>query len=320
VAVIGEPDSLNAALQTIETSGRAWINVERPTESEIEYLVRQYRLVRSDLESALDRAGPTGVWDRDDHAVVTLQVPVVVSGKESGTRTSTPITLFIGPGFVVTVHTGEIRQLNRLFRQLETDEVSRLDAFAPGVAGVVFAVVQRLVDATVATRATLERAISAQEDVTSRASPSRATTREALVVAARLRADARSINRVAAPLPAVVRGVAGLNVMAGSSKKGWDRLIGRAERLASSAEQDLAAIEGIILDATAIAQFESARALRVLAIVATLTLPVVTVVALMALPTNNPLSALPNSFAVAVAIAGAVFLVALFGLRRRGMV
>jgi magnesium transporter len=320
MVVIGESASSNAALQTIEASECTWINAERPTDSEIDYLIHQYGLTRSDLESALDRAGPTGVWGRGDHAVVTLQIPVVISGKQSGTRASAPITLFVGGDFVVTVHTGEIRQLNRLFRQLETDEPSRMDAFETGVAGVVFAIAQRLVDATVVTRASLERAIAAQQDIASRASPSRSSSREAVVAAARLRADARSINRVAAPLPGVVRNVAGLSLLAGSPREGWDRLIARAERLARSAEQDLAAIDGIILDATAIAQFESARSLRALAIVATLTLPVVTVLAIIALPVNNPLVGLPNSFAVAVAIAGAVFLVALFGLRRRGMV
>jgi magnesium transporter len=320
MAVIGEPSSSGAALQTIAAGGCTWINVERPTEAEVEHLTRRYGLLRSDLETALDRTGPTGVWGRADHAVVTLQIPVTASSKQSGSRISSPVALFVGRDFVVTIHTGEIRQLHRLIRQFETDEPTRDDTFAGGVAGVVFAVMQRLVDATASSRATVERAIEAQEESASRATTSRSRSRETVVTAARLRSDARSIHRIATPLPDVVRALASLDVLSQSSREGWDRLIARVERLALSAEQDLAAIDGLVLDATAIAQFESARSLRIIAVVATLTLPVATVLAILALPVSNPLSSLPSAFPVAVAIAGAVFLVSLFGLRRRGLV
>jgi magnesium transporter len=319
MTLLGEPSS-GSALQTIATIRGTWVNVERPTEAEVEHLTRQYKLPRSDLESSLDRGGPSGLWERPGHAILTLQIPVTGSTKPRIGRTSSPIALFIGGDFVVTVHTGEIRQLNRLFRQFETDESSRDDAFAEGVSGVVFAIVQRLVDATAASRASVERAIEVQEESASRATTSRSSSRETVLGAAKLRADARAIYRLTAPLPDVIRSLAGLDARDHPAREGWDRLLARVERLALSAEQDLAAIEGIILDATAVAQFESARSLRILAVVTSLTLPIVTVLALLALPVSNPLSGLPNPFPVAVAIAGAVFLVTLYGLRRRGLV
>jgi magnesium transporter len=319
MTLLGEPSS-GSALPTIATVGGTWVNVERPTEAEVEHLTRQYSLLRSDLETSLDRGGPAGLWERPNHAVVTLQIPVTGTTKQGVGRTSSPIALFIGSGFVVTVHMGEIRQLNRLFRQFETDEPSRADAFAGGASGVVFAIMQRLIDATAASRANVERAIEVQEENASRATASRSSSRETVLNAARLRADARAIHRLAAPLPQVVRSLAGLDGRDQPAREGWDRLLARVERLALAAEQDLAAIEEIILDAAAVAQFESARSLRILAVVASLTLPVVTVLALLALPASNPLSGLPNAFPVAVAIAGAVFLVALYGLRRRGLV
>src|SRR5580700_8361392 len=124
VTVIGESPSPGAIVQSIAASGSTWFIVERPTEAEIDTLARNFDLRRSDLESALDRSGPTGVWRRDGHAMITLHLPVGPSGKQGTGRGSTPVTIFIGADFVVTVHTGEIRQLVRLFRQFESDDVA----------------------------------------------------------------------------------------------------------------------------------------------------------------------------------------------------
>jgi magnesium transporter len=318
--VIGDSPSTGALIQTINADGSSWVNVERPTDAEMDVLTREFAVLRTDLEAALDRSGPTGVWRRQEHVVITLHLPTVGLSQSQTGRTSAPVTLFIGRNFLVTVHTGEVRQLNRLFRHFESDELARAEAFSAGIGGAVFSVIGRLVDTTGAARASVERAIAEQEDIASRAVDSQRSTRETVLGAARLRADARSIHRYASPLPGLIRSLVGLDPIADAAGEGWDRLIARAERLVLATEHDLAAVDGLILAATAIAQLESARSLRGLLVIAALTLPVIAVVTLMALPVANPLASVGNPFTLAVALAGVVFLVALFGLRRRGFV
>lgn len=316
--MIGESPSSGGIVQSIAESGYTWTIVERPTDAEIDAVHRNFQLGRSDLEAALDRSGPTGIWRRNRHSIVTLHVPVAATGKQITGRASTPVTLFIGHNFVVMIHTGEVRQLIRLFRQFESDDLARADLFSTGIGGIGFAIMQSLVDAVVASRGAVERAMTALEDVSTRALESRASGREAILGAARLRTDARTVHRLATPFPVIVRSLAKLEEMGGSSEEGWDRLAARSDRLVLAAGQDLAAIDGMILAATAIAELESARSLRAILVVFALTLPVVTVVAILSLPAGNPLVNVPNAFAVSVALAGVVFLVALFGLRRRG--
>lgn len=317
--MIGDSASSGAIVQSIAASGCTWVSVERPTDAEIDTLSHTFSLRRTDLEASLDRSGPTGLWRRDDHSVITLHVPIVSSSKQRSERGSTPVTLFVGHDFVVTVHTGEIRQLIRLFRQFESDELARDEAFSSGVNGVAFAVMQRLLDAVVAARASVDRSIAVIEDGAARASDSNATSREAIVGATRLRSEARTIHRLAHPLPAIVRALAKLEPMVDSDGEDWDRLGARADRLVMMAEQDLATTDGMIGTATAIAQLESARSLRAILVVVALSLPVIAVVAILSLPNGNPLANVPNAFAVATALAGVVFLVALFALRRRGL-
>jgi hypothetical protein len=85
-----------------------------------------------------------------------------------------------------------------------------------------------------------------------------------------------------------------------------------------SLEDDLLALDGIVSAAEASATLESAREQRLLTAIVGLTLPVITVAALLSMPGGNPLTAGPNGYAYALGIAGAVFLAALFLLQRRG--
>ncbi len=151
-SVIDDVSASRTSVQSITSRGHTWVSVERPTASEADLLVHDFGLLRSDLEEALDRGRVPGVWHRDTYVVVVVHVPVVSTGQQRPGPVTSPVTIFVGPTFLVTIHTGEIRQILRLFRHYETDEQARDDVFENGSAAVLHAIVSRLLDAMVFAR------------------------------------------------------------------------------------------------------------------------------------------------------------------------
>jgi magnesium transporter len=313
--MIGETGPSAPSRQSIATHGLVWVNVERPTAAEADALVRDFRLLRGDVEAALGRGESSGVWRRDHYVLIVAQVPVLASGRHQGRILASPVSIFAARDFLITVHAGEVRPLVRMFRQCETDDRAREAAFAVGVTGLVYAVIQRLVDAAASARARIERAIAAQEE-----GDVRSANLQSVGQIAHLRTEARGLWRLAAPLPALVRSIAAVEPIATGGDETWERVERRAERLVQTLEDDLSALDGAFLAISAAASLRGASYLREITVVAALTLPVIAIGILVGLPLANPFAAQPGAYAFALALAGATFLVILVALKRRGMI
>lgn len=308
--MLEEPLSSVPHRHEIAVDGRVWIDLERPTSGEIEILTRDYGLDRADLDAALSRGEASGLFTRGGYISIVFELPYLASGRPPGRVVPSPVALFAGRDFLVTIHTGEIRPLIRLFQQCENDPVARDAAFALGIPGLVYVVVQRLIDAAAASRARIDRALGA-EDYAVRPS------RTELAQARRLRADARAIWRLVTPLPELVRALARQFPIAPEREDAWGRVETRAERLVSAVEDDLAALDGVFLAATAGSGLETSRLLHALLVVAALTLPPIAVAIVLAMPLANPLAAVPGGYAIGLAIVGVAFLASLAILKRR---
>jgi magnesium transporter len=317
--MISESPSSEASIQVIAANGCTFASVERPTAGEVDRLTREFGISRADLEEALDRGRVSGVWRRDDYAVVVVVVPILITGSARTGLGASPVTLFVGSSFVVAVHTGEIRPLIRFYRQLETETDARDVAFDRGVASLVRVLIQRLIDSAVAARGRVERSLADTEEIGLLPGDGR-SARQSIAAAMRLQAEARQIRRLAAPLPDLIRSLDGVTTLAMRGTDTWESTAGRADRLVGTLDDDLAALDGFLLAASAMATIDGARDARAAATVATLTLPPLTVAALLAMPGGSPLAGQPGGYALSLAGAGIVFLVALFIARRRGMV
>jgi Mg2+ and Co2+ transporter CorA len=297
----------------------SWVNVERPTSTEAELLIREYRLRRADVEQALDRAATSGVWHRDGYVLAIFQIPYLATSKRPVRATPSPVAIFAGSDYLVVIHTGEIRPLARYFRQCQADASVREATFGLGVAGLVYAVVHRLVDAAWASRARIERLVDRLEEPEP-GPDDQAGPRGAVERLSRLRGEARGLRRLVEALPATVGATARAQPLPVLAADEWDRLIARAERLVRIVDDDLLTIDSGFLSLNAVAALEQLRYLRILAVVITLTLPVLLAIALLTMPLGAPLAGQPNAYAIAVGLAGLVFLIALFWLRQKGLV
>ena len=310
-----ELTALESTVQPVHSQGITWLNVERPTKREINQLAETYQFLSRDCESVLDRSRPSGLIERPSYDLAVLQIPTVATSRRRSNPSISLVSLFIGKDFVVTVHSGEIRPMLRLFREFEANERDRDETFRAGTPALVFAIVQRLIDATVASRGYLERAIVAQEEVVNDDRPNGDTTGTAL----RLRREVLGLRRIAVPILEVIRRLQQRSIGEDVSQD-WQTIVARLESLHASLDDDLATLDGVLLAASAAAQIRTTRYVRTLLGLVSVALPVLVVTSILGMTLTSPLTGRPYGFTIGLAIAGVSFLIALFVSRRHRIV
>jgi Mg2+ and Co2+ transporter CorA len=298
--------------RAVSARGITWSCIERPTRAEAEALASAYQMDPADIVRSLDRGGESGLWQRTGYLLLQLQVPLpVVERVRSGISTA-PVALLIRPDVLLTVHTGEVRSLVRLFQQCSSPDV-REEIFAGGATALLTAVVRCLVETADTAVARVGQDIATLEDA--------ATGEMAVAVVStlvRLQRRTGEVRRAIASWPAILRRLEDLAPSPGMSGE-WDRLASRAEVLTRALEDSAAICTSLLMGVTAASTLQWERRLRALIAVAALTLPVIAVAVILAMAPANPLRSLPDPFAAELALVGTVFLIALFVLRRQGI-
>jgi magnesium transporter len=123
-----------------EAEGLAWIGLRRPTEDEFAAVAEEFGLHELAVEDALlahqrsklERYGETFFVVL--RAARYLDKPEVVEFAE--------LHVFVGPDFVVTVRHGDMPDLARVRRRMESEP----DLLARGTEAILYAIVDRVVD------------------------------------------------------------------------------------------------------------------------------------------------------------------------------
>jgi magnesium transporter len=131
-------------IQSLTLGELSWINIEQPTEKEIEYLAQNYPLHPLDLDDCLSRIQRPKIDQYKDYLFLVLHFPVF--NKEARVTTPSQVSVFIGQNYLITLHKGELKPLVKLFRECEIDEESRQENFSSGPGYLLYRIIDRLVD------------------------------------------------------------------------------------------------------------------------------------------------------------------------------
>jgi len=127
------------------THGRVtWVNIEKPTPQDMAYLRERYPFHPLDLEDCLSRIERPKIDEYDDYLFIIMQFPVF----DDARRVSRPseVDMFIGAGYLVTVHDGNLWPIAKLFDDCQVDEQLRQKHMGRGASRLLHDVVDRLVD------------------------------------------------------------------------------------------------------------------------------------------------------------------------------
>lgn len=129
----------------IEHNRVSWINIENPTKADIEALNQRYPSHHPlTLEDCLSRIERPKIDDYDDHLFLVMQFPVFDKKK----RISRPaeVDIFMGRGYVVTVHDGILEPLNNLIATCLQQEAVRERYMGRGAGTLFYTILDKSVD------------------------------------------------------------------------------------------------------------------------------------------------------------------------------
>lgn len=131
-------------VESLTWNDLTWINIERPTEQETEYLAQRYPFHPLDLDDCLSRVQRPKIDEYKDYLFLVFHFPIF--NKEARVTNASQLSVFIGEKYLITLHKGELKPLVKLFRDCQLHEESREENFSQGSSHLLYRIVDRLVD------------------------------------------------------------------------------------------------------------------------------------------------------------------------------
>ncbi len=132
------------SLQSITWGTLTWLNIERPTELEIEYLTRNYHFHPLDLDDCLSRIQRPKLDEYKDYLFMVLHLPVLPG--EMQVATASQVSIFISDNYLITLHKGDLKPLVKFFRECEIDEGFRAENFGKGSGYLLYSLIDKMID------------------------------------------------------------------------------------------------------------------------------------------------------------------------------
>jgi len=131
-------------VETITWKNMTWVNIVQPTEREINYLAEHYHFHPLALDDCLSRKQLPKIDIYPGYLYFVFHFPLY--NKETRISTKRQWSAFIGENFMVTIHTGEMKTMNALFRDCQVNEESRREYFAYGSGYLLYRLLDRIID------------------------------------------------------------------------------------------------------------------------------------------------------------------------------
>jgi magnesium transporter len=99
-----------------------WLNVEKPTRLELDYLAQEFHFHPLDLDDCLSRIQRPKIDEYEDYLFMVFHFPLF--RKEAGVTVASQVSVFIGSNYLVTLHDGVLKPLVKLFADCQSNEAT----------------------------------------------------------------------------------------------------------------------------------------------------------------------------------------------------
>src|SRR3989339_1437886 len=110
-------------IDKIKTRKLLWINIEKPTRADIDFLKKEYDFHPLDLEDCIGRAQRPQISEYAHYMFFILTFPAY--NRENREIESSEVDFFMSAKYIVTISDGKIPTLKNFFSELKTNEYSR---------------------------------------------------------------------------------------------------------------------------------------------------------------------------------------------------
>ena len=280
-------------LETVTWGDLTWVNIEPPTEREIEHLAQNYPFHPLDLDDCLSRIQRPKIDEYKDYLFLVFHFPVY--NIEARVTNPSQLSVFIGKNYLITLHKGELKPLVKLFRDCELNEDTREENFSQGTSYLLYRIVDRLVDYCLPIISKISANIEKTEDniFASRGLP------RAIGIISMLRRDVIAFRRIIWPMRAVIASLEpkirrfttmDLAVYFGD-------MIDHVDKIWDALDEFKEIIEGLNDAHDSLATNRTNEVMRMLTIIATILLPLTVVASLYGM--NIPLPFQESAYSLA---------------------
>jgi len=140
-----EPERVQPDVRRLEAFGLTWLNIESPTELEIEWLAEHYSFHPLDLEDVLSRRRQRPKIDSyDDYVFIVLHFPRF--DKRTGRLQAAELNLFLADDLLIMLPKEPLKPLSALWARCEAREEARERHMSKGAGYLLYEIVDVMFD------------------------------------------------------------------------------------------------------------------------------------------------------------------------------
>ena len=284
-------------IETVKWGRITWVNVEKPTANDIEYLAQTYMFNLFDLEDCMSRIERPKIDEYENYLFVVLHFPVF--NVQARVTTSSQVSIFIGANFLVTVHSGELKPLEKLFNDCQQNERAREENMGRSSGYLLYRALDRLVDYCFPI---MNRVIANVEEAEDRLFTDRA--RDSVRDISILRRDIMAFRRILNPQPSIVKSLEerdypflreDLDVYFGDIGDHLGKII-------ETLDEYKEVVEGLNASSDSLFSHRTTQIMKMLTILATMLLPFVLVSSIYGMNIDLPFQNSPYAFVITMAV------------------
>jgi magnesium transporter len=298
-------------IKTLNWGKLTWIYIEQPTEKETKYLAEHYPFHPLDLDDVLSRQQRPKIDQYEDYLFLVLHFPVF--NKEQRVTTASQLSVFIGQDYLITLHTGGLKPLVKLFRECQIKDEFCKEYFGSGSGFLLYRIVDRLVDYSIPiTNKMMFNVEEVEDEIFS--SQKKDTVREISM----LRRDVISFRRIIWPMRAVIGGLEP-KVRRFSDKDMsvyFGDVIDHMDKIWDALDEYKEIIEGLSSTYDSLSSHRTNEVIRLLTVIAIVLLPITVVASIYGMNIPLPFQDSDFAFIFVVVMMAAIIGGILFILRR----
>jgi magnesium transporter len=301
-------------LEQVTWGGLNWVNIEEPTQKEIEHLAQNYPFHPLDLDDCLSRIQRPKIDEYKDYRFIVLHFPMF--SKEARVTLPSQVSIFIGKDYLVTLHSGALKPLVKLFRDCQIHEEARQENMKSS-GYLLYRIVDRLVDYCFPILTKIMNNIEKVED-----DIFDAKQRQTVVEISIIRRDIISYRRIIWPLRAVISTLERKTAeyTTEDMEAYWGDIVDHVDKIWDNLDECKEIIEGLEDTNDSLYSHRTNEVIRILTIMATIMMPLTVVVGVYGMNVRLPGGGQPGnflSFAIIMMIMVGVIASMLYFFRRR---
>ena len=131
-------------MQSITENKVTWLDIVHPSQEDIAHLRRYYPFHPLDLEDCLSTIERPKVDEYENYLFIVMHFPVYDPNEQISRIAE--VDIFIGSGYLITLHGGDLKPILQLSEECQKDERARSRHMAKGAGQLLYGILDRTVD------------------------------------------------------------------------------------------------------------------------------------------------------------------------------